>query len=473
MRTIPASMRLKLLNRIQATSTESEPSIRVVATQASTNILLTEPIHEDVIPAYGDVALQQTAGKSSIELAYAICLDSGIATIYRRKFPATMDYEWEYVWEFGEADDVAIEYDGSWTMDGSREWYYLVTEQYPYIFTVEDGDLYVQKWRDTSTRLLLAENVSCISACKGWFDSVNQDNDQGLIIGYIRNGEVYYRTLAYQTLIDDKVWEPEQKVTVLESGNSTLSIVRTNDFRVGFLTEQSGHIKMAITKRTYPGASVRPEYMHVSTYATFSNKEIRNRYGETSEYASVSTPKAFCMFDSDDHRMVITGAERLFSEDEYGEPYCCGAIIYLDRPLLTDITPVFRSRCTVSSAKLLITNVVYDEENCALVYSFDWAPGQTPTIHPVPFDLTFPTCYDTVYDALDGQIWYIEGRTVSLEAITYTRLTFENEYISIQTPSATMLFQDVEYIYTGDKNCRVSIDTEAEVSYIPVGDIPV
>ena len=223
MRNIPTAMRLKLLNRIKAAANESEPSVRVIATQASRNTLLTEPIHEDIPAALGDVALQQTAGKTAIELAYAICLDDGVAKIYRRNFPAMMDYEWDYVWTFGNAEDVATEFDGDWTMDGSKDWYYLVTEQYPYIFTVEGGDLYVQKWRDTSSRLKLAENVSSISACKGWHDYTNLDNDQGLIIGYIKGGEVYYRALAYSTVISDRVWENEHKVTDLGTGNSNLS----------------------------------------------------------------------------------------------------------------------------------------------------------------------------------------------------------------------------------------------------------
>ena len=466
-------MRTKLLNRFKAASTESEPEIRVVATQASTNILLTEPIHEDILPDLGDVTVRQMSGETSISIAYAVCIDRGIANIYRRKFPATMDYEWEFVWEYGEADDVAIEFDGEWTMDGSKEWYYLVTEEFPYIFTVESGNLYVQKWRDTSTRILLAEDVSNISACKGWFDYTNPDNDQGLCIGYIRDGEVYYRTLAYSTLAQTKVWEIEQKVEILGTGNSTLAVTRTNDFRLAFVTEQSGRIKMAITRRTYPGASVKPEYAHVSTYASFYSKPIRNYSSEENESAKISTPKTFFMIDPDDHRLAVTGAERIFSEDANGEQYCSGAIVYLDRPLLDNLTSVFVSRCTVSSARLSITDVIYDAVQEALVFSFAWNSGYEPGPHPQAFNITFPTCYDIAYDALCGQKWYVEGKTVSLEQIKVNRYGFENASASVEVTGASYRMSPVAYIYAEENHTAAVGTTSATFTFIPVGDIPV
>ncbi len=101
-------------------------------------------------------------------------------------------------------------------------------EEYPYIFTVESGNLYVQYWDDASTRTLLANNVSQISSCKGWQSSVDIDLDQGLIIGYLRDGAVFYRALCCQH-DGSYVWEAEREVTTLGSGNPTLSVSRTND----------------------------------------------------------------------------------------------------------------------------------------------------------------------------------------------------------------------------------------------------
>ena len=88
MRSIPAALKTKLLNRFKAESTDSEPRIRMIAKQTSFNTLLTEPIHKDIAPSYGDVTVRQLAGESEPSLAYAICLDLGIASIYSRQFPS-------------------------------------------------------------------------------------------------------------------------------------------------------------------------------------------------------------------------------------------------------------------------------------------------------------------------------------------------------------------------------------------------
>lgn len=473
MRNIPASMRLKLLNRIKSASTESEPAVRVVATQASKNILLTEPIHEDIAPDFGDVALQQTAGHTSIELAYAVCIDGGIAKIYRRKFPAAMDYEWEYLWTVGEADDVAIEYDGDWTMDGSKEWYYLVTEQYPYLFILKDGDLYVQKWRDEENRLLLAEGVSEISSCKGWHDYTNLDNDQGLIIGYIKSGEVYYRSLAYSVVLGDRVWELEHRVDSLGTGNSSLSVIRTNDFRIGFMTEKSGQIKMALSQRTYPGASVKPEYIHIGTRAYFEYQPLKYWYPHNYEYARLQTEQTFFLFDSvEDRRIKVTSTERTYETDASGNEYCSGGIVYFDRPMSGELSSRFAGKCSVSYANVTVSAAEYDAENNSIVFSFEWKTGVQKNALSEQFSISMPSWTYLTYDALDGQIWYLDEMSAVFEKVSREYQTYENEYLSMDTSVVTLQYAKIEQHDTVQM-IALDMTTTATFDYVPVGDIPV
>ena len=88
MRSIPTALKEKLATRFKVENTDSMANLRVVATQTSVNSLLSEPIHEDIAPAFGDVAVRQSAGESDLSLAYAICLDDEVAKVYMRKFPA-------------------------------------------------------------------------------------------------------------------------------------------------------------------------------------------------------------------------------------------------------------------------------------------------------------------------------------------------------------------------------------------------
>ena len=476
MRTIPAAMRTKLLNRFKSQSTESEPKIRVVSTQSSSNILMTEPIHEDELPAFGDVAMRQTEGDDSIALAYAACIDDGILNIYRRTFPAMMDYEWTLQWTYGAVEDVALEYDGEWEMDAGSEYYFLRTEEFPYLFTIENGDLYVQKWRDTSSRILLAEDVEQISACKGFKDSIYQDNDQGLIIGYIRQGEVFYRTLAYSTLLEEKVWEIEQQVTELGDENDTLAVVRLNDFRIGFLTEQDGQIKLAVTKRTYPGMSIQPEGAHTGVVDSyFTMKPIKDKCSLNEERAQTRSRGFFLMADDeeDEYRISVTGSERTFGGNDPNE-YCTGVIVYLDRPLLTVPAEGYASCCACSNSDVTITNVVYDSARWALVYSFAWKEGITPHRMILSFQVTIPNTGEMTYETINNCTWYFPTTSVTLEAITNNYRVFENESACAGTTESQFTFAHVDYRYGYVPNETAAVGTvSSSFSFIPIGDIPV
>ena len=260
MRVIPAALRAKLLDRFKAEGLGNEPRLRLIAKQTTGHTLLTEPIHEDISPAFGDVAVRQLDGESEPSLAFAVCIDDGIAEVYSRKLLAGLDSTWMERWRYGPAEDVAIEFNGTWTMDVSKEWYYLKTDEFPYLFTVESGELYVQHWTDAGTRTHLASRVSSISVCRGWQSSDDPTIDQGLIVGYLRDTKVYYRALCYQET-GELIWETEREVTELENLNVSLCVFRTNDFRVGFITEVVDGIdmRMVLTDRSYAGQSVRQE----------------------------------------------------------------------------------------------------------------------------------------------------------------------------------------------------------------------
>lgn len=315
MRNIPTALKEKLANRFKVENTDSLAKLRVVATQTSVNSLLSEPIHEDIAPAFGDVAVRQTAGESDLSLAYAICLDDGVAKIYKRKFPAGLEYPWEYRWTLGTATDVAIEFNGVWKMNTEKEWYYLQTEEYPYVFYVRNGNLYVQVWRDSDNASLLATGVSQISACKGWQSSVEQDLDQGLIIGYLKSGSVYYRALCCQEN-GSYVWEAEHEVSTLGMGNTTLSVIRTNDFRIGFLTQNSGRMLLALTHRNYAGMSVRPETVHINaSNVKMWISDITELDTLSKEYASGNAAYPYVLLDAPDtEEIFVSSVEKLNRE---------------------------------------------------------------------------------------------------------------------------------------------------------------
>lgn len=272
MRIIPADLLAKLnLNR-QVSSADAEPRLRAVVTQATANTLLSEIIHEDATPAYGDVAIRQIAGETYPSLAYAICIDEGIATVYERLLPAYIDHRWTQLFELDAATDAAIEFNGTWTIDTDGQCYFLQTELTPLIFLVIGGVLYVQQWNDETTRYELATDVVHVSAVRAWKSSDEPLLDQGLMTVYTKtDGTIHYRALAELTL-GELSWDLEQDVVPLGAGNVSVQVFRTNDFRFGILCERAnGTFQYVLSKRTYAGQSVKPE----STYAQIRNVFLR------------------------------------------------------------------------------------------------------------------------------------------------------------------------------------------------------
>jgi hypothetical protein len=321
MKILPAELRQKLLQNTQVKDAGAAPSLRVVATQSTTNTLLSELMHKDIPADFGDVAIRQLSGETSPSLAYACCIDEGIAEIYERRFPAYMENPWSYVWSLGAASEVAIEFNGVWELDTSKQWYFLRTELTPYIFFVSEGTLYLQKWNDEDTRIPLAEGVSQISACRAWQSTDEPLLDQGLIIGYLKDGEVYYRALCLQES-GELVWETERQITELGSENDTLNVFRTNDFRVGFICENAGGFSYVLSSRNYAGQSVRPESIYgqvvENCYVKVTPIQYLTAYGDGAGFALSSIPQPDCYIGSCKEYPVfeIVSTERT-SDTEY------------------------------------------------------------------------------------------------------------------------------------------------------------
>lgn len=474
MRAIPAALKDKLLERFKADATASAPHLRLVATQTSVNTLLSEPIHEDIAPAFGDVAVRQMEGDAELALAYAVCLDDGVATLYRRQFPAGMDLPWEYLWTYGPAEDVALEFDGTWLMDSSHRWYYLQTEEFPYLFTVEAGTLYVQKWNDASTRTeLAAGGVSQISACKGWRNSIDQELDQGLIIGYLRGGQVFYRALCTQS-DGTRVWETEYNVEELGGDNVTLSVFRANDFRVGFLTEQAGQVRLALSHRNYAGMSVRPEALHIhAKSARFYYLTKTDHLTYTTERASVNTAMPYFNFDTapGSPEVAVLSYGRLNREEAF-DSY--GVKLYLDKPLSGYVSARMVADCQITyndGAKdytVRAAGIQYHPTERSLTVLFPQDIRRTYAL-----TVTVPESRYLWYMRVqDAQRWYLPALTVVLDPETRVWQTYADETLDV-TPKAELWRSEPDFHDGFDAPQLTVAIQSAAIELLPAQSLPI
>lgn len=467
MRSIPTALKEKLTNRFKVENTNSMPKLRVVATQTSVNSLLSEPIHEDIAPAFGDVAIRQMAGEANLSLAYAICLDNGIAKVYQRKFPASMEYPWEYQWTLGSASDVAIEFNGVWKMNAEKEWYYLQTDEYPYIFYVKNGTLYVQNWKNSASAIHIATGVNQISACKGWQSSVDRELDQGLIIGYIKGGSVYYRAFCCQEN-GSYVWEAEHEVTTLGTGNTTLSVIRTNDFRIGFLTQNNGRMLLALTHRNYAGMSVRPETAHINaSKVKMWMSDITELGTLNKEYASGNIAYPYVLLDDPNiEEISITTVEKLNRETGF---LCYGFKLHLAKPLYGSIDAGFSTKCTLSISGVTVASAAYDSEEQALVLYTSADIRRTAAV-----TITMPEYRSLWYHKLGVQRWFLPSLSAIAEAETITYSAYENETASISLVSTDAWIDDAvfSWYYQPAHNAFIEV-VESSMSLQPVSTLPI
>lgn len=468
MRSIPGPLKEKLTNRFKVENTNSMAKLRLVATQTSVNSLLSEPIHEGIAPAFGDVAIRQMVGETNLSLAYAICLDKGIANVYQRKFPASMEYPWEYQWTLGSASDVAIEFNGVWKMNAAKEWYYLQTEEYPYLFYIKSGNLYVQKWKESTSAILLATGVNQISSCKGWQSSVDQELDQGLIIGYIKSGSVYYRAFCCQE-DGSYVWEAEREVPTLGTGNATLSVIRTNDFRIGFLTQNNGRMRLALTHRNYAGMSVRPETAHINAFnVKMWVSNITELGAVNTEYTSGNAVYPYVLMDDalGSEEPSVVSVEKLNRKTGFT---CYGFKIRLAKPLYGSLDVGFSAKCTLSVSGVTIRSAEYDSANQTLILYTNTDIRRTLAV-----TITMPEYRALWYYKRDGQRWFLPSLSVIAEAETQNYSVYENETASIALVSTDAWMDDAIFSwYYQPAHTAVIEVVDTSMSLQPVSTLPI
>ena len=121
---------------------------------------------------------------------YNVYVENKVVKTATRDYYSGQQAEWIDSFEVGPGTSVAIALDGDWKLSKGR--YGLVTKGNPYLFWVDlEGKMHRQIWNNTSTKEVLAENVTKVKSVRGWKNINFADRDDGLIVGYIKdNGKV-------------------------------------------------------------------------------------------------------------------------------------------------------------------------------------------------------------------------------------------------------------------------------------------
>lgn len=220
-----------------------------------------------------DVAIRRPSMDLGATEAQMIYIEDGVAHISGTKYPNTAVSTWIQLYTVGPADDVAIEFDVEWVTYNEK--YRPITLGEPWLFRASGGKLLAQKGESLSPLILDEGNVSVVDAARGWYNMLRPWEDHGLVVAYIKNGEVWIRQYCKQQL-GNKLWEDAYKLEGITAAVD-VSVHRTNDFRISFLiTEAGGVIRNVVSERNWAGAN--NIVSHVSTSASLKTTLIPVEY---------------------------------------------------------------------------------------------------------------------------------------------------------------------------------------------------
>ena len=219
-----------------------------------------EPV-DDISMDVRDITMRQLTESSGPDQIWIVGIEKGKMLVSRRDYRESYSSNpvWTGVYTAGEALDAAIEFDGRWVLRESEDVFTIETEDQPWYFWIDpDHLLYAQHGEDENSRILLDIDVSAVSACRGYSSNIYPEQDQGLVVAYIRDNQPFYVQYVYDINLGMKRWlTPE----LLLSGEQVtdLRVHRLNDYRLGFEMSTPTRNVWAYTSRTYVAQSVPRE----------------------------------------------------------------------------------------------------------------------------------------------------------------------------------------------------------------------
>lgn len=349
-----------------------------------------------------DVALKQLGVDEGPSEIYAVGIDAGIAYVRKHAYKVTnSNVGWTAVGQLGEAVSAAVEFDGNWIQRPDADQFTIETYEEPWYFWVTPtGELKACEGLPTEDNVITLDTdvISEVKAVRGYSSLIYPEQDQGLIVVYIKSdGIPRYRQHKYMSASHSVAWDNVvYSLNVPANRYSFINVHRLNDFRVGI--ELSGSINnlWLITDRTYVGQSIYPEHTSITID---DSKKFFQIY--TADYTFPETS------------IVFVDQEVIEETDEFGQvTYHYKFIVRLQYELYADeaFWPLF-DRFTFTNANVeRIENVTWEhaDGHTDITVTFNEAPTSllvTGVINANPTMRIFDGTYESYYDKSIEIVW--------------------------------------------------------------------
>ncbi len=327
MRNLPQPIIDKLNSKYQTTYNNSNMNMDVYVARAKNTVddstyWTVETIRET--SGLGDVSVAPRRFRpyGSPNRIYEIHVHNGEVKTSIREYPDRLKDGWQDQFSLGTGSSVAIVFDGHW--EKYRKLWRLVTNEKPWIFWVDNaGILWRQHWDDETTKTELDTGVSKAKAIRAWKNVNLPDQDQGIVVGYIKtDGTVWYRNYCQQADYS-YIWESPRQLTDFTGTAVNLNLFLSNDYRMGFVVEDSSHqVHWFVTPRNWAGMALEQDIIAVTAKAEVAFTEVTYHKAFEEEIITVSAnAEVAFLFGATDN--TIVGLENLpmtrFNEE--GEEY--------------------------------------------------------------------------------------------------------------------------------------------------------
>lgn len=164
----------------------------------------------------------------------------------------------------GNITDMAVAFDGTWSLSADFKYYTFNTESIPWLFYCMDGKLYAKY--GSNAAMLLADDAIFCAAERGYYPRDYEDigSDQGLVVAYIdSSNKAWYRTYAYSS-VDTRGWLEPEEISDIEGKALFIQIQRLNDYCIGICVTTDIAAYWFVSYRAYSQMAYRPELFKLS-----------------------------------------------------------------------------------------------------------------------------------------------------------------------------------------------------------------
>lgn len=207
-----------------------------------------------------DLAIRQLSESAGPDEIWLIGIDAGEVLVRKRDYEVKNgSIQFVSVDSVGHGIAAAIEFDGTWTFRPLQNQYTLETESEPWYFWVDaENVLWGQHGGDKDSLVQLDTGVTAVSACRGYRSIQFLEQDQGLVVAYVKEGKPHYVQYTYNVSASKQLWQPP--VQLVDEEFDDIRVHRLTDYRLSFELSGSERNLWIYTDRTYVNNAAPDEY---------------------------------------------------------------------------------------------------------------------------------------------------------------------------------------------------------------------